>query len=268
MSLMKDIQGICQGWCDEIFDLFDISGIMTSQIDFTAYPSLKTIVTDLQGAFQPTAYCIVVLFFLFSILDEGMNERFSFERFVKIFARLALGVGLIGLTDQIFTFGLNFSTELGGYISVTEFEKPQISETLNFVSLADAMTNMMLLFIVGKIAGLALAFAAYLTCFTRLIEIAVRGSFLPLAMAMASEDGWHGAAGRYFKKLVALFVQGPALLLICKLYNQIMIGVASSELTDSGGNIFSGLIKIVALGFATIGLAKQSINIINDVFGV
>ena len=42
---------------------------------------------------------------------------------------------------------------------------------------------------------------------TRIIELGVRGSLMPIAAGLMADDGWRGAGGRYVRKLLALCIQ-------------------------------------------------------------
>ena len=107
------------------------------------------------------------------------------------------------------------------------------------------------------------------------MEMAVRASFMPIAIGLVTDGGWSGSAGRYIKKYVALCMQGPALVLIGQLSANIMgeatsMSMGGDGLTGIASALFQlgGMVPMIAVAVATIGLAKQSITILNDVMGV
>lgn len=85
------------------------------------------------------------------------------------------------------------------------------------------------------IVSLVITAIVLLIVLTRIMELYVRGSFLPVAAALMSDDGWRGSGGRYFRKLMSLATQNAAVLVVANVF-----GVMASS---AMGGIFVSSIK-------------------------
>lgn len=68
---------------------------------------------------------------------------------------------------------------------------------------------------------------------TRILELYVRGAFLPIAAALMSDDGWKGAGGRYFRKLMSLASQTAAIVMVANLLSAMVKTAINSIFTSS-----------------------------------
>jgi len=68
---------------------------------------------------------------------------------------------------------------------------------------------------------------------SRVLELYVRGAFLPVAAAMMSDDGWRGSGGRYFRKLMSLATQSAAIMMVANVFSVIMQSAIGSIFTSS-----------------------------------
>lgn len=275
MSWTKDLTNIARDQLNSLIDASDISGMVTRVGSLSSYDGAVSMVTSIQDGLVATATSIMVLFFLYGLLSDAMNETFSLERFIKLFARLALGIGLISLCGDITTLGDSLATEVSDVISkakdgakLTASDMPTVPEAEN---LFQGVFLVMGLWAVGTVMSWVIQAAMYFMLFSRLIEMALRAAFMPIAMAMVTDGGWQGTAGRYIKKYIALCLQGPALVAISSLYNSFLQSLVKADwdsVTKGTTGIGPTLLAMIALMFATIGMSKQSITVLNDVMGV
>lgn len=70
-----------------------------------------------------------------------------------------------------------------------------------------ALANITLMMLVSAIVIPIVQLCVMFIKLTRIIEIGVRGSLMPIAAGLMADDGWRGAGGRYFRKLLALSIQ-------------------------------------------------------------
>lgn len=68
---------------------------------------------------------------------------------------------------------------------------------------------------------------------SRIIELYVRGAFLPIAAGLMSDDGWKGSGGRYFRKLMSLATQTAAVVLVASVFGVITKTAIGSIFTSS-----------------------------------
>ena len=97
----------------------------------------------------------------------------------------------------------------------------------------------------------------------RLIEIGVRGAFAPVGMADLFSEGTKGSGYRYFKKFVALALQGAVIIGIMMAYSTIQFALAKNE----GGGLDDAMGQIVT-SLTVVTLIMKSQTIANDLVGV
>lgn len=133
-------------------------------------------------------------------------------------------------------------------------------------------------FWIPAVAGVTLlTVVMYLIAFSRIIEKAVRETFLGISFGLLADDGWRGPGARYIKKYVAIVCQGGVLTLLCKIYGLAIttaFAAMASALANAGGDINAigaalseSQMVVWGCGFATLGLMFKSIGILNDLFG-
>lgn len=98
----------------------------------------------------------------------------------------------------------------------------------------------------------------YIVGFSRLIEIVIRQTLLPIPLALMADDGWKGTGGRYLKKFLALVIQGGLIILICNIGKESMISAIREH----------HYVITIGIGTALSTLVFKSITFINDALGV
>ena len=248
-------------------------------------------------ALKPTGYALCFLFFLIALIELAMSERMTMEFFAKFFSKLAVGYAAVYFSDKIFSICQDMGEKMALFIS------DKCSTTLNSMETSKSITDVFLEYVsnngasswlpllaIGLAVGVPAVLVAagvfvttYIICFSRMLEISIRGMFLPIACSLLSDDGWKGAGGRYIKKFLAVCCQGGILVMIGSLgslaireaYNYAVKGIANYNMTGDDGSAVFGLIgKIVSvfivligIGLAIVSLMQKSIGIVNDVFG-
>lgn len=237
---------------------------------------------DFTNMMSAIALAIATLFFVISLLDLAMTDRFTLEYFIKYFSKFAASIVLITmcaeLTTLISDFGTAFCTEIADKISTVDGVRNDVATSvanafdqsgLNWIFVVvSGLINMGVL----SLASLVVVIVVYLVGFTRLMELSVRAAFMPIAFALLADDGWHGAGGRYIKKYLAICCQSAMLCMIGALHSVAFcecIKIFNDQIADikSPGSTPSSVIMMFGLSFATISLMFKSIGIINDVFG-
>lgn len=176
------------------------------------------------------------------------------------------------IVDAIVVYSLSNRT-LEDKNAAVEKLTPKFAENIN--SLGEAFTAIITVSILGGVltlASKALLIICYVVAFTRLLEMFIRGAFLPIAFALMSDDGWKGAGGRYVRKFAAVCSQGAVLTMIGNLASAIITTVVLASVGQLGGTTgFDGalgfLMIILGVSVAIVSIMYKSIGIINDVFG-
>lgn len=288
-SMMANLTG-CIGM---IFDNTGSYGIMS-----TAEQKVKAITANGVGAMQGLGVALALLFFIIALLELTTTERLTLEFFIKFFGKLVISVGLIGVCPRITAAISDFATAFtslvvgsgltSGTLQLTPETRWESTLKAFFVTSTEAVGWIVMIFegvimmLIFCIVFIVLFVISYIIALTRLIEMTVRGVFLPIAFALISDDGWRGAGGRYVKKYVAICCQGAILVMIAKVMTSILSAVMADgfdkmtkhsvtgglleSMTDMG-TPFGLLIFAVGICIAGVSVMFKSIGIVNDVFG-
>lgn len=223
---------------------------------------------------------IAMIFFLISMLQLVTEDRFTPEFLVKFFAKLVIAYCVIIWSPNILAYMINFGSafavdvaekassilnEPGGFgadtlealiknHSIWHYKNvgwdgwtgvgtsPNATE-LNLWGVWEAFK----FWLEGGTLGI-FKFLSYLlnavvmfVVITRVMELYVRGAFLPIAAGLMSDDGWRGTGGRYFRKLMALATQSAAIVMVASVFGVIMKSAMESIFTSSILGKYSGL---------------------------
>jgi hypothetical protein len=238
---------------------------------------------------------LAAMFFIFALIDLVRSERLTVELFIKFFGNFAIAWGMILAAPTLYTATVNFGNTLGQWaaevwsgLSGSSFNIPSKSDFYNnlayYVQLDKSdpeYQSWISLFPTALVTAgplvlvcLGLTVATYFIAFSRLIELAVRGAFLPIAFGCMSDDGFRGAGGRYLRKFIAICAQVAVLVTIANVTTYIMGTVGSivtSTFTSSAHlslkSMISAAFIMVGVGFASVSVMMKSIGLTNDIFG-
>ena len=256
----------------------------------TIQTSLTSFVENAIEGLKPVGFAITLLFFLTSIIELAKEERLTIEVFVKHFSRFFIAAAFIVNADKIYDALYNIGNGLGVYIQTylestgasplddanwanymtkklfeADVAALPVDESLDMVkgitNLASVLPSGLLLCL-GASAMLAVM---YFIAFSRLLEMSIRGIFIPVAMGLLADDGWRGAGGRYLKKFLAVCAQVAVLVAISSVATYIITTASDSIL--GGEDVMGALVILLGIGFAMVSAMFKSIGITNDVFG-
>ena len=259
-----------------------------SVVDAFVYPIID--------ALKPTGYALVMLFFIISLVELAMSERMTLEYMIKYFSKLVIGYAAVYWSDEIYdkvrSLGVGLTNFIGGYGGMTSTAYTDaLQEPFEaFVENGGAASWIPLLAASLLIGGFILLIsfavmaAVFINIFTWVLEMGVRGIFLPVACALLSDDGWRGAGGRYLKKFLGVCSQGMVMTAVMLLLRTVVTGVVNSltdnlaeSLTSDAGAVancmeFIGSVSItsvilIAIMIAGVGVMMKSMSIVSDVFG-
>lgn len=269
---------------------FGVTGISTDGFD--------KVFNSAVGAMKTIGFALCLFFFIMTLVDLLTSERLSFEIFWKHFLKLILGVFMVDNADKVkdfvIDFGNAFITDINtGLLSLTNGVSNGTDHPFNvhngdfikaLVEFAETkplgwLILLGLAFLVGifpMLIGIVFKGATILIAFSRFLELYLRCTFLPVALALMTDDGWRGAGGRYIKKIIAVSVQGVALIVIGSLIGAAVANIFTDLATVKEAFTIETMLElcfkviITSLGFGLAGLSLmfKSMGIVNDVFGV
>ena len=260
---------------------------------------LTTGVRDGMKSLQSFGYSICTMFFLIQLIELAMSEQFTLEYFIKYFSKLVVGYIAVYFAPEIFEKLINLGNALAdavGKINILgNYGEDNVDIQAELYNTFDNVTRnsgvgvavILLMFSILMVFPLLIAalceyVVVYIILATRIFEMAIRGLFLPVALALLSDDGWKGSGGRYLKKFLAICVQGSVLVLIGKISTAAQTyatiaqaeGIGTATESSTLGETFLIVLNsakilcvAIAIAAAAISIMFKSINVVNDVFG-
>ena len=260
---------------------------------------------------------IAATFFLISIIHLVTEDRFTPEFLAKFFAKLAISVAVVMWSDVILEaivdFGDAFSNILTGWTTsdfltgkgdlddakisfAREFRKSceltfdiKYNATTGvwsgkggglFVALGAALSMLLISAVLMLISLVAVPIVTGIVFFveiSRNLELYVRGSFLPIAAGVMADDGFKGAGGRYFKKILALATQKIVISLTCVITGAMISAFFIDAFAKIDGSKVSPtaflsstaqtLLLALIIGAAGVGFLFKSLQVVNDLWG-
>lgn len=273
------------GLGDEISTIVSCDG--SSTMGQVSASIMNACIKNIMPSLEAVALAISVTFFLIALLELSTTERLTLEFFIKFFSKLVIAIALIfnmgTLTQGCIDFGDSMSSllanvETSAYsvdaehdITSSEYLEEIISENTGFLGMVVLMLQSVVTIIPFKIVATVIIAVTWIISFTRILEMGVRACFMPIAIALLSDDGWKGAGGRYIRKFIAICTQGAVLVMIAKLTGLAMATCASIQVQSiaTGGidELAGGAVVFLGVGIASVSMMFKSIGIVNDAFG-
>lgn len=218
------------------------------------------------------AIAISMIFFLISILQLVTEDRFTPEFLVKFFAKFVIAFCVIMWSPKLLAGMIDFGSALAVDVAEKASSLLGESKGFDPAALEALIKNHAIwhyknvgwdgwagvgtksgakgmdlwgmwegikFWMEGSVLGI-FKFISYLLnavvmfiVITRIMELYVRGAFLPIAAALMSDDGWRGSAGRYFRKLMSLATQSAAIMVVANVFSVMMKSAMESIFTSS-----------------------------------
>lgn len=259
---------------------------------------IEEIAIEIGTSLAGVGLALCVLFFLIALIELAMSERMTLEYFIKFFTKLVVGVWAVVNWEPIYKALRGFGEGLSEMLSDgegTNLDKIELTDKFLQAVEGQGAATWLIIGIASLFLGaifvlitFGMVIVTYIICFTWMMEVALRGAFLPIACALLSDDGWRGAGGRYLRRFAGVCAQGGVMVAIGKMggsaMSTLVTGFSARIASDTSqiswvsvGNLFpSGEIMIniatctiaaAGLGLAIISIMFKSSSIVMDVFG-
>lgn len=289
----------CSGLGDKISETINGGGIIGNAIGGNEFFSDK--IEAGINAIQPVGYAICALFFFIALLELAMSERMTMEYLAKFFSKLVIGVAAVFYANDFVTYAWDFGDALSSAMAniglgqgggdTVEIAFPALfNQYLDNVGGSSWLALLAMTLGLGipiTLASYVVTVVVYIICLTRLLEMMIRGVFMPIACALLSDDGWRGAGGRYIRKFIGICAQGAVLVVLGNVTSSIMAAIVSNltgtikasiqtaiDGSSSGepdfeffGDIVTSTLAILGVAVACVSMMFKSIGIVNDAFG-
>ena len=215
---------------------------------------------------------LILLYFLIEIMDEIQADNFNVEHLVKKLITLAVAIIVMQQGAQIFTYigelgdalidDVNSANTIGNTKAGEIYQDiyKQASGDGGFFSGIKAALVAIGVVIENAVVYILMWVAwiiAYLTAFSRFLEILVRFVFAPIGIAQLVSGGSKGPGMRYIKKFASACLQGA----VC-----VMSFSAVSILQNQTG--IESMFSQILLPITLMGFLSKTGRIADDIVGV
>lgn len=269
-GMLNDICGpdILSGIAGSVsVNLFDPAGKYSAVLSI-----VKTIYND---AIKPVAMYLMMIYFMLAIIDKLSSENFTWEQLWRQMCMLLVSKFLI---DYGFTL-LEYFSQIGVLVveEVKKVHSANPSFTIDAAVIIDnfrkslGMTGVMkfladiILFVYLLIPWLLawiMRLCVSVICYSRVIEIFVRATFVPIAVSDFFHAGLQGSGWRYLKNFLAICLQGAMLLAISIIFN-----ILFSSISASDTNLFTFIGTYLAFYASAIMLMFKSLSLSKEIIG-
>ena len=241
-------------------------------------------------AFLPLAVMMLMIYFGTELIEIASDDGISYETFLRTVGMAIVSLLIMDNAFDIITqlYDVVINSEIGDALfsivdKVTDVTLVTPADAFTDISLA-AIAEGVMTFLFGGLTTLVfnivldlisvllcLIFVAIIktyiayTVLMRSIKIGVYIACLPLTIGGAFTDDFLSmSVVRYIKKIIALFLEGPIILVIIK----VVLKVTNDVISVNGVPIVGGAISGIIMMFILFGNLKQSSEIAESIVGL
>lgn len=251
---------------------------------------------DIYKPMSVAGMCLVSVFFLINWIEAMTYNEANMEKFVSLLLKLALCVFFIKEGFNLLSYIVEFGDQLvvsymAGVEDITTQTTEVMIQDLDVFGIITKLLTFIPVLLVVLVVNLCSKFIVY----TRFFEVNLHLLAAPIAFANMFEEKRRNVGMKYFKKFIALCLQGIILATIVIVGSEVLcepavltrmfatvgtifglgsIGAGATSLgfsalaTMSVGGLIIEFIKCAVIGFTIISLMFKSRSIANDVVGV
>lgn len=240
------------------------------------YPGIKELVNNIYNVAMSFAVCLLIVYFLLKLVEILSSENFTWEQLWKqmamfMAAKILMDYGM-DIVVGLFNLGTILLNSLGSVAKIDTSSlydaallEKQFSKSLGLTGVMKVLEGVLMFvyLLIPWIVAWALSMCVKIICYTRLIEIALRASFAPLALSDFFHSGLQGTGWRFLKNFFAVCLQGAVILAIAMIYSKMF----SSIIVGGETNIlvFSGL--VLAYSASAVMLMFKSLSFTKELVG-
>lgn len=300
--------------------LYDLAGVgcvdfIKDRIAELTDKDVLASITALSGTIELIASMFLMIYFLCYLLEMSTKEQLTMDIFFKGFLKFLIGFWLAHQAVPLFNLFMKFGNvfmdgvtkavqnpqgfdkdaliaAVGEKFKDAGFGLPEDFDILSGKSWARLFAALGTILLQGIQLPTTFLFWAItwvsnlvvvLVAVSRMLEMAVRLIFAPLAIVDVFEHGTNGAGFRYIKKFLALAIQGGVILMIIamvgplsgfdvadpkKFVDNTVLVIDTEQGYCNFGDVFACGFNNVVYRIASIGLVLKSQPICNDIMGV
>ena len=270
--------------CAELIDYIYGGGMVDAVkywLDLSAtgpFKDIYTFISAMIDIFMGAGVALATIYLVFTLMDRSASQGSSSEMlyrtlieyvFAIIFILYSLdmvqGAAAIGaaavedvqtvLADGGLSSSGTLTTELD---AIKNGDSHKWEKAISYIGM---LAFTLMLPAICAVIGQVLVIVA---CMSRGITFIIYGCFTPIAVADVFKDGMRSSGVRYIKKIIALALQGPVILLCVIGSRALQSSLAEST---SGATGMLGAFYNLGLTFVTVMLVFKSQSFANDIVG-
>lgn len=255
------------------------SSVSTS--DVLRFDTKNTVFADLWNRvgryydqFVIVGQILLLVFAMTDLFKYLSSPNITVEVIFKLLMKYVIGFVVLSYLWKIVTFILMLSSEVFSKLaSITSLNYQVIANKCPYATsvkndIFDGFIAIGDLFLPYVIMWLAKLMTIIL-CWARILELCARTIFAPIGAADLIATGTQGSGYRYLKKLLAVAIQGSAILAIFYINSILMASLTVGS--GQGANYYinySGVFISVVLSIVSLLSVVKVSSVINDVFNV
>ena len=242
---------------------FSVNTVLAFDITTGLFKDLWTEAERLYGVILPVGELLAFIYYLMTLMEKSLSDKFSAEQLARDTIRLVGMLLILRSGFELLTWGMNLSAFVYQKLqSLTSLEdnpgncKAGECGSRDFFGALGHMLSMLIPYLLISIARLVVR----VICWNRVLGIIVRVIFAPIGMADSVKGGTSSQGFRYFKKIVAIAMQGTLILGVSVAYNLIVSAISAD------GSI--GWVQPIVLAAVVITLIFKTSSMADEMLGV
>lgn len=232
------------------------------------------------NAIMPVAVMLMFIYFMLAMVDKLSQENFQWDQLFRTMAMLLASKYLIEHGFEILKLlsdiGLAFAAKIqswSGYVGDTSEEIAEAAtliesfrEGLGLDGVFTSWLGDLLMFIflfIPWLGSWVMRLCISIICYTRVIEIYVRATFAPIALADFFHSGMQGTGWRFLKSFMAVCFQGALMLVIAVIFSELMVQIIADD-----QNLFTFIGAYLAFAASAVMLMFKSLALTKEIVGV
>lgn len=230
--------------------------------------TMNHIYGDILDSIAGIGLALMCLYAAIDTIEKIENENFTIDHMIKLFIKLMVGFLILSNLKPIIDGGLALSNALMDTIanSIPDSVSSLFNKWYdrckdgNFFKQIGNLVALLIPWVFSYISIIVV----YFICFARFIEFFVRAALAPIGMANIIGKGLDAPGWRYFKKLLAVGLQGSVIVTI--LYISAVVKGNIDSLNPL--NALSEFVGVIVVSIVTVALVLKSQSWANDLVGV
>lgn len=258
-----------------------------NDLDLSLYTDLFNLSHTVFNALVVVGVGLSLIYWLFGIIDKLTKDRLNSYALIRSFIELTVAIVFINVGYDIIKTMANvsnlklengqtlFDVISGTITSQSALSEADVANVFNITGgLLGALLGVILVLLYFLIS--TLVYAIFCTVIiARAVQVSVYIAMAPLAIANVYNRGsiLESSAMSYFKKIIALSLQGPIICMILIGSSKLEVGgvnlirgsVSGIDIVDGAASSIFGIVLLVAVKFVSISLVMKSSQFANDI---